>query len=63
MSLQCFRGPKDRPLGLSGAFICREDQKPCSWRNGRVYAYADQCRACGLCVKACPERAIKLVKV
>lgn len=23
---------------------------------------ADQCRACGLCVKACPEHAIKLVK-
>jgi 4Fe-4S ferredoxin len=23
---------------------------------------ADQCRACGLCVKACPEGAIKLVK-
>lgn len=32
--------------------------------RGRV-AYtpnADQCRACGLCVKACPERAIKLIK-
>jgi 4Fe-4S ferredoxin len=32
--------------------------------GGRV-AYtpnAEQCRACGLCVKACPERAIKLVK-
>ena len=23
---------------------------------------ADQCHACGLCVKACPEQAIKLVK-
>ncbi len=23
---------------------------------------ADQCRACGLCLKACPEGAIKLVK-
>jgi len=23
---------------------------------------ADQCRACGLCLKACPEEAIKLVK-
>lgn len=23
---------------------------------------ADQCRACGLCLKACPESAIKLVK-
>ena len=24
---------------------------------------AAQCRACGLCLKACPERAIKLEKV
>ncbi|GBQ25682.1 4Fe-4S ferredoxin [Acetobacter estunensis NRIC 0472] len=34
--------------------------------HGGMVAYtphADQCRACGLCVKACPERAIKLVKV
>jgi 4Fe-4S ferredoxin len=23
---------------------------------------ADQCHACGLCVKACPENAIKLVR-
>ncbi len=23
---------------------------------------ADQCRACGLCLKACPEGAIKLAK-
>ena len=23
---------------------------------------ADQCRACGLCVKACPEHAIKLAR-
>ena len=23
---------------------------------------ADQCHACGLCVKACPEKAIKLVR-
>lgn len=33
--------------------------------RGRV-AYTpneDQCRACGLCLKACPERAIKLVKL
>ncbi|APH54440.1 4Fe-4S binding domain family protein [Granulibacter bethesdensis] len=33
--------------------------------HGGMVAYtpnADQCRACGLCVKACPERAIKLVK-
>ncbi len=34
--------------------------------HGGMVAYtshADQCRACGLCVKACPEHAIKLVKV
>ena len=24
---------------------------------------ADQCHACGLCVKACPEKAIRLVEV
>lgn len=34
--------------------------------HGGMVAYtpnADQCRACGLCIKACPEHAIKLVKV
>ena len=33
--------------------------------HGRMTAYtpqADACRACGLCVKACPEDAIRLVK-
>jgi 4Fe-4S ferredoxin len=32
--------------------------------HGRKTAYtpaADQCQACGLCVVACPEKAIKLV--
>ena len=32
--------------------------------HGRRTAYtpgADQCRACGLCVVACPEKAIRLV--
>ena len=32
--------------------------------HGRMTAYtpnADQCRACGLCVVACPEHAIELV--
>lgn len=31
--------------------------------HGRMTAYAvraDACQACGLCVKACPEKAIKL---
>jgi 4Fe-4S ferredoxin len=35
------------------------------WAHGRRTAYtpnADACRACGLCVAACPERAIRLVK-
>ena len=31
------------------------------WRQ--AYAVrADQCRACGLCVEACPEKAIKLAR-
>ncbi len=33
-------------------------------RRQTAYAVrADQCRACGQCVKACPEKAIKLRKV
>jgi NAD-dependent dihydropyrimidine dehydrogenase PreA subunit len=37
-----------------------------NWAHGGMVSYtpnADQCRACGLCVTACPEHAIKLVKV
>jgi NAD-dependent dihydropyrimidine dehydrogenase PreA subunit len=37
-----------------------------STAHGRLTAYtpkADACQACGLCVVACPEDAIKLVKV
>lgn len=33
--------------------------------HGRMTAYtpnADACRACGLCVVACPERAVSLVR-
>lgn len=36
-----------------------------SLAHGRKTAYtpgADRCRACGLCVVACPERAITLVR-
>jgi NAD-dependent dihydropyrimidine dehydrogenase PreA subunit len=36
-----------------------------SWAHGRKTAFtpnADACRACGLCVVACPERAIRLVQ-
>jgi 4Fe-4S ferredoxin len=36
-----------------------------NWVHGGKVAYtpnADQCRACGLCVAACPERAIKLAR-
>jgi len=43
-------------LGLFGKFK--------SVMHGRQTAYtpnADACRACGLCVVACPERAIRLV--
>jgi 4Fe-4S ferredoxin len=37
-----------------------------SLAHGRKTAYtpnAEQCRACGFCVSACPEHAIKLVRV
>jgi 4Fe-4S ferredoxin len=36
-----------------------------SFLHGKKTAYtpnADQCRACGLCVVACPENAIELVR-
>jgi 4Fe-4S ferredoxin len=36
-----------------------------TWVHGRTKAYAvraDQCHACGLCVSACPEKAISLVR-
>jgi ferredoxin len=36
------------------------------WVHGMKTAYtpkADQCRACGLCVVACPEKAIALVNL
>jgi len=35
------------------------------WAHGKKTAYTprlDACRACGLCVTACPERAIHLVR-
>ena len=35
------------------------------WAHGKKTAYtpnADACRACGWCVSACPEKAIKLVR-
>ena len=35
------------------------------WAHGKKTAYAvraDACKACGLCVVACPEKAIRLVK-
>jgi len=35
------------------------------WAHGKKTAYtpnADACRACGLCVAACPENAISLVR-
>jgi NAD-dependent dihydropyrimidine dehydrogenase PreA subunit len=34
--------------------------------HGKKSAYtpnAEQCRACGFCVSACPEKAIKLVRI
>jgi NAD-dependent dihydropyrimidine dehydrogenase PreA subunit len=35
------------------------------WAHGKKSAYtprADACQACGLCVQACPEKAITLVR-
>ena len=35
------------------------------WAHGRKTAYtpnAEACRACGLCVAACPEQAIRLIR-
>ena len=35
------------------------------WAHGKLTVYtprADACQACGLCVVACPEHAIKLVR-
>lgn len=35
------------------------------WAHGKKTAYAvraDDCKACGLCVVACPEKAIELVR-
>lgn len=35
------------------------------WAHGKKTAYtpsADACRACGLCVASCPERAIRLAR-
>jgi 4Fe-4S ferredoxin len=40
-------------------------QKLKSRAHGKLTAYtprADECRGCGLCVAACPEKAIKLVR-
>src|SRR5713226_6519630 len=37
-----------------------------AWVHGNRQAYAvnaDQCHACGLCVAACPEHAIKLARI
>ena len=50
----------------------REERSALSWR-GRIKAFvhgnrqafavrADQCHACGACVAACPERAVRLVR-
>jgi NAD-dependent dihydropyrimidine dehydrogenase PreA subunit len=53
--------------------IADSDWKPLSplaklkvWAHKKQTAYAvraDACKACGLCVVACPEKAIQLVKV
>jgi 4Fe-4S ferredoxin len=45
------------PLGIAGTLHW--------WLHGGIQAdavHADRCHACGLCVKACPEDAITLVR-
>ncbi|WP_429576561.1 4Fe-4S binding protein [Paraburkholderia sp. UCT70] len=54
-----FRSPPDRYSRLSAARDTAETQAARAWNE----LYADACRACGLCVTACPERAITLARL
>ncbi|HVM95982.1 MAG TPA: ferredoxin family protein [Candidatus Acidoferrales bacterium] len=59
------------PYGVFEVRVLRRDERDGISGIGRLKAFAhgyrqavavkaDQCHACGLCVQACPEKAIKL---
>jgi 4Fe-4S ferredoxin len=55
-----------RKLGDDDRKSLRMKSRFKAWVHGNRQAFAvnaDQCHACGLCVAACPEKAIKLERV
>ena len=52
--------PSDLRTGLT--FIGRLKGTAHGWQQA-LLVHPEQCRACGLCVKACPEHAITLSKI
>jgi 4Fe-4S ferredoxin len=55
-----------RKLGEDDRRALRLGSRLKSWVHGNRQAFAvnaDQCHGCGLCVAACPEKAIKLERV
>jgi 4Fe-4S ferredoxin len=57
-----FEIRKIEPIDYAGLGLLTKIKNRVHGGNVSYTPRADQCRACGLCVKACPERAIKLVK-
>ncbi|WP_031236256.1 4Fe-4S dicluster domain-containing protein [Asticcacaulis sp. AC460] len=51
--------PPEQRTGLG--FMTKVKGTLNGWKQGLV-VHGDQCRACGLCVVACPEKAIRLSK-
>ena len=51
--------PKDQRVGLG--FIGKLKGTAHKWQQA-LLVHPDQCRACGLCVNACPEHAITLAR-
>lgn len=51
--------PKDQRTGLT--FIGRLKGSAHKWQQALLVS-PESCRACGLCVKACPEHAITLAR-
>ena len=52
--------PKDQRTGLT--FIGKLKGTAHKWQQALLVS-PEKCRACGLCVQACPEHAIKLARV